>query len=228
MWNLEDKQLFKSGALGELRTAKIELAETVVDAAVDAFQPNEEENVINEIVRFREFIKGMSFKLRHADLERLTVSLSVPAGDGTISIGLTGNLQPLNRETGEFASLSDAEIAASSVAMVKQLFSVLGTIRQNAPAIQPRQQQQQQNGNGGATEQQHKAEKLVVENYNGKSRFRIKAGWFMAFGAPVYEEVLKACGYENVLNFAPGEYDFKHDITVKVDENKKPKVIAIN
>lgn len=228
MWNLEDKSLFRSGALGEMRTAGIELADTVVDTAIGAFQPNENENVINEIVRFREFIKGVSFKLRHAELEKLTVSITMPAGEGSVTLALAADLRPID-DNGVIGMLNDAEIAASSVAMVKQLFGVLATVRQNASNIQPKPQQQQQtNGKSGSEEQTHTAQSVTIENYNGKKRFRIKAGWFMAYGAPVYEEVLKACGYENLLTMEPGEYPFVHPITVKVDENKKPKVVAIN
>lgn len=221
-WNLDEKQLFRSGALGEMRGNKtIDNPELLLDTAVSAFAPNEEGTVVDELMRFREYIKTVSFKVQMFTADEMSVGIQMPAGDGYISLGLRASLFKAG-EAGETIPPTQTEIDMTAVNLLKTLLSASKAVQTAAPNL----------GMNGATKsndkssdevvvEQHDSDSIEVGTWKGKTTYKIRAGWFTQFGASVYPETLKACGFESVLLLPVGTtQEFKHKITVHVKDGK--------
>lgn len=221
-WNLDEKQLFRSGALGEMRkNGTIDNPELMLDTAIDTFVPNEDISVVDELMRFRGFIGEVKFNVTMFPACEMSIGIQAPAGEGFISVGLRANLSKFDDKAQEIAP-TQTEIDMTAVNLLKSALSALKAVQVAAPNL----------GMNGATKsntppdsevvvEQHDSESIEVGTWKGKTTYKIRAGWFTQFGASVYPETLKACGFADVLALPVGTTsEFKHKITVHVKDGK--------
>jgi hypothetical protein len=230
MWNLEDKSLFRSGAMGALRgNHNIDAPEMFLDTAISNFMPNEEQTPVMEIMRFVEFIKDVVYKVTTFPAHELTVALQFPAGDGTIGVSQRASILQFNKE-GETIETEQASIDVTAVKMLKSLMQNYTALQAAAGALAaaPSAGNPKSDGADDApTLEEHEADTLEVGEWKGKKTYRIRAGWFSQYGAAVYPETLKACGYGSIVDAPLGSREFKHHIQVAVKDGK-PKVVKIS
>ncbi len=232
MWNLDDKSLFRTGALSEMKRNKnIDAPEMFLDAAVAQFMPDEERAVVEEIARFMNWIKDIEYHVDRFDPHEISVGLQLPAGNGFITLALRASTLAYN-EDGSIRETSQESVDVSAVMMLKKLISTYHAVADAVGNLQLSGATRPTDGSSttrsdGVEIQEHDAESLEIGSFNGKKTFRIRGGWFTQYGAAVYPETLKACGYGAVVDLPVGApQPFAHKISVEVKAGK-PKVIRI-
>lgn len=213
-----------------MRTVKkIDNPELFVETAIDLFKPNEDTAVITELVRFNEWIETIEFKQREFPAEKLIVTLTAQAGQGSVSIALQADLSYLESEHLVYAN--DTEIDMAAVALFKKCFHAYTSIQISLPHIagpngKPADDQGANPTSNEVTKETHEAYELEVGNWKGKKTYRIRAGWFSQYGAAVYPETLRTSKLAEYVSRDIGVYPIHNTIDVEVKDGK-PKVIAI-
>jgi len=211
---------------------KIDAPEMFLDAALAQFLPDENRTPVEEIVRFMEFIKDVEYRVSRYDPHELSVGVQMPAGEGTISLALRANMLTFDKDANPIPP-EQASIDVSAVAMLKALILTAHAVSSAATNLNLAGSNNSGAGSSASNDnsvliEEHEADTLEVGTWKGQRTFRIRAGWFSQYGAAVYAETLKACGYGDVVELPSGtQMSFKHHITVQVKDGK-PKVVKIS
>lgn len=222
-WTEQDLTSFKAACDALLIAAYHDEAAAISEGIYDLFLEgvkDENADVIDCIMNFRSWFRenANAFRVDGNIPRSVTVTVSAPAGQGTIAIAFEASL--FDGET----PLSDAARRVTISGMVKMGMEHLKALKPAAPA-QPAQPQTPM-----SPVERMQADGLSIANQNGKTYYRVRAGWFAKYGAPVYEETLKAAGLAEVLTLAPGDYDFKWPVDVEIKDvngKKQPKITKI-
>lgn len=223
-WTEQDLVSFRAACDALLIAAYHEEAAAISDGIYGLFfEGHTDDNIdpIDCIMEFRGWFRENVnvFRVDGALPRSITVTVTAPAGSGTVSIALEASLY--DGET----PLSDA---ARRVTISK--FIHMGMEHLKALNMTPAKPAQPAQQTAAPILETLQADGLSIVNTQGKNTYRVRAGWFSKFGAPCYPETFQAAGLASVLTLAPGDYDFKWPIQVEIKDvngKKQVKVVKI-
>lgn len=230
-------KLFTSMAMAAFKNAHPSLPiphEELWGDVLEAFSFNPDADYTDEIKRFIDWIPTWKFAVVLPSTDRISVTLQVPFMGGYVNIGLQAGFAITFGENGiPETEASQQLINATTVDLFRKTHAAYQYLKNNAelgalPETKPpmsvsQTPQSQQNG----TTEQFQATEMVVNVTDGVKQVRIKAGWFMQYGAPCYEEVLTAAGID-LNTLAVGKHQFNRRVTVQKNSAGKPKIIRID
>lgn len=147
------------------------------------------------------------------DINMITVSASVRAGNTDLSIGL--RLVPL--DIGIHQQIAHA-VKSCNILLEQQALSMGVTVtRKNAPASG----QANSNGNYNKTVT-FQADEIVVAHDGKRLTVKVMGGAFKRFGVPLYPEHAEPFGLK-FDELKPGTIEWKHKVIAEVDNNGKPR-----
>jgi hypothetical protein len=239
-WNEQEQQVFMSAANvmigqrfgGTAAIVRREVVNTFTDKLGDSIL------MVDALVQFQKWLpdNAVAFEIETAEPGRLSITVTAPAGAGTVSVTLDASLIS-----------ADGLImgAASRRATVTNLVSMGLVHMADIRAMYPANGQSKPTGSQPAPEgkpklakkeakpeiERHTASGFVVKQDGEKLYMRVRAGWFEKFGAPIYPEVLQEAGLDEYLDLEPGEYDFNYvvdaEVTPQAGGKKQVKIVKI-
>lgn len=230
-----DETMFKTIAMEIFKKAKPDLPakhEEVFEEVMTAFKPNPVDNVLTEeVMNFEHFIKSWKFNVDMGQIDRVSVSLQIPMGQGFANIGLSAGF-PVQFAEGDGmieTSATQASINATIRDLMNKIFvSYTGLKSFDGFGGKDNGALSQSNASAPPANnaERHTSESIVCNVQEGKRQYRIRAGWFKQYGAAVYEEVLLAAGIDP-QSIANTSTPFVRQIDVVKNEKNQPKVVKI-
>jgi hypothetical protein len=187
-------ELFNSAALGELRGKFGKQADMIAAGILAEFGPDTSRTVVDEVLRFREWLRGYSFAAEIAPAEKLTIGVTAPIGGGAVLIQLQADLTFL-ADDGSIREAKPIEIVMTASSLLGQCMDVYKAVRQSgasqdAPPAQHSTQPSTNGQNGNTPGERVEVTTLVISNEKGQKRFKVKGGGYQKFGLSVYPERL--------------------------------------
>lgn len=244
-----DMALFDNAAMGIFKAKHQDLPvlhSDIWDEVLEQFKVNDlnPDGAVGELNRFALWIVTWKLDIHTAMIDRIKISLQVPMGSGFMSIQLEAGFPiTFGEEGGIETEATPKMINDTAIKLSKQVFSTFEHIQKfgkvsaaptTSPAqspqssamnTQPSPAQSSNNREVGSVERVV-VDSLVVGSADGKTNYRLKGGWFQAYGAPVYPETFAAAGID-VSGYPIGVHPFPRTVDVQRVTDKKIKVIKI-
>lgn len=180
-------ELFRGSAMGEMRGKFGAAADVILDGVIAEFGPDRQSTVVDEVLRFREWLRSYSYSAEVLPAEKLHISITVPLGSGQVTIGLDADLSIVT-DAGEFRECKPVELMLTANSLMSQCMAVYKQLRGgDAPVKQP----PATDGRLPDGERVH-VTTLVISNEKGQKRYKVKGGTYTKYGLAVYPERLPA------------------------------------
>lgn len=245
-----DITLFDNAAMGIFKAKHPDipvLHSDVWDEVLAQFKVNDlnPDGAVGELNRFSEWIVNWKLNVHTAMIDRIVITLSVPMGGGFLNVELQAAFPiTFGDEGGVETEATPKMINDTAVKLGRQVMQTFTHMQTYGIALKASDMRPNDNGKGAMTpppptqitQAQNNREigsvetvtaaQLVVGSSDGKTTYRIKAAWFMPYGAPVYEETFKAAGID-IAQYPIGVHPFTRTVDVMRVTDKKIKIIKI-